>query len=150
MMVLLRSLRRNRAGNAAMELALLAPMLAFGMFAAIDLSAGFSLKLDLVAAAARAAELTTAPGIVRTDYTFLQSEAVAGAGVPGATATVSNWLECNSTKQEPGTNLCAAGDEYARYVQVAVAAPYVPLFSYGGLVPATGIVVEGSAAVRIQ
>jgi Flp pilus assembly protein TadG len=149
-MTLLRSLRRNRAGNAAMELALLAPVLALGMFAAIDLAAGFSLKLDLVSAASRAAELTTAPGVVRADYSFLQSEAVAAANVPGATATVSNWLECNGTRQQPGTNLCAAGDQFARYVQVAVAAPYVPLFNYGGLVPATGIVLEGSTAVRIQ
>jgi Flp pilus assembly protein TadG len=150
MMALLRSLRRNRTGNAAAELALLAPLLAAGLFASVDLAAGFSMKFDLVAAAARAAELATAPGVVRTDYTFLQSEAVAGSGIAGASATVSNWLECNGTKQASGTNLCAAGQEFARYVSVQITAPYQPLFNYGGLVPATGIVLEGSAAVRIQ
>jgi Flp pilus assembly pilin Flp len=149
-MSLLRSLRRNRTGNSAIEVALLAPILAIGMFAAYDLSVGFSRKIDLVSAAARTTELVSAPGAVRTDYSFLQSEAVAAAGVSGASATISNWLECNGTRQATGTNLCGGGQEFARYVSVSISAPYQPLFNYGGLIPADGIVLEGSAAVRIQ
>lgn len=143
-------LRRNRAGNSAVELALLAPMLAFGMLAAYDLAVGFSRKLDLVAAADRTAALATAPGMVRSDYSYLQAEAIAAVGVEGATATVSNWLECDGAKQLADTRLCGGGDAYSRYVSVNITAPYQPLLNYGGLISASGVIIGGSATVRIQ
>jgi Flp pilus assembly protein TadG len=143
-------LRRHRAGNSAVELALLAPLLATGMFAAYDLAVGFSRRLDLVAAADRTASLATAPGQVKASYAFLKSEAVAAANMPGATATVGNWLERAGTKQQPSATLCAGGVEYSRYVSVSITAPYRPTFNYGGLIDANGIMLNGSATVRIQ
>jgi Flp pilus assembly protein TadG len=146
----LNRLLRSRAGNSAVELALLAPLLAAGMLAAFDLSVGFSRKLNLVAAADRAAALATAPGMVRTDYSFLRAEAIAAAGVTGASATVSNWLECNGTRQQAGATLCEGGQEYSRYLSVNITAPYQPILNYGGLISASGVTLTGRATVRIQ
>lgn len=143
-------LLRNRAGNSAIEAALLVPILSIGMLASYDLGIGFSRKLDLVAAADRAAALATAPGIVRADYAYLRDEAVAAAGVAGATATVSNWLECSGTRQQAGATLCGGGVPFSRHVSVDVTAPYRPIFNYGGLIAADGVIITGSATVRIQ
>lgn len=149
-MSVLRRLLADRSGASAAELALLAPILSLAILAGVDLSAAFSQKLTLVSAADRAAGLASAPGIVRSDYTFLKAEAESAAGLEGATATVSNWLECNGTKQAPTVKLCGGSTPFARYVGIDITAPYKPFFNYGGLINANGMKTEGSAKVRIQ
>lgn len=149
-MVLLHRLRSDRKGSSAIELAILAPMMSLAMLAAFDLSVGFSRKLNLSAAASRAADLASSPGAVRTDYTFLKAEAEAGANMANAVATVTSTLECNNVVQPANVTVCPANQAFSRYVSVRIQAPYQPSFNYGGLIDAAGINISGGATVRIQ
>ncbi|MBC7520392.1 MAG: pilus assembly protein [Sandarakinorhabdus sp.] len=149
-MKILRNLLRDRRGSSAVELVLMAPMLTLAMLAAFDLSIGFWGKLNLAAAASRAADLATSPGAVRTDYTFLKAEAETAANMTNAVATVTSSLECDGVTQAANVTVCNAGQSFARYVSISVVAPYKPSFSYGGLINASGITIGGAATVRIQ
>jgi Flp pilus assembly protein TadG len=150
---LLSRLAADRSGASAVELAIAAPVLLIMMMATWDFSRGFSARLDLEEAAGRAAELATAYGTVRTDYSTLRSEAVAAAtasGVAGPAATVDNWLECNGVRQAANVQICPNGQTFARYVSVNVTGTYVPLFTVGGLVGGSGFPLNAQATVRIQ
>lgn len=150
---LLRRLAADRSGVSAVELAIATPMLAMMIMAVFDISRGFSARLDLVEAAGRAAELATAYGGVRTDYSALRAEAVAAAtasGISSPTATVDSWLECDGVRAPAGSTNCASGALYARYVSVTVNGAYVPMFNVGGLISGAGFPLNGRATVRIQ
>lgn len=150
---ILSRLRRDRSGSSAVELAVASPVLIVMIMATWDLSRGFSARLDLEEAASRAAELATAYGTVRTDYSSLSAEAVDAAtasGVASPTATVTAWLECDGVRQPNGTNLCPANAAFARYVSVDVAGTYVPLFSIGSMIAGSGFPLNAQATVRIQ
>ncbi len=146
---LLRRLRRDRSGASAVELALVVPLTIGLVGATIDFARGFSAKLDLVSAASRTAELATAPGAVRTDYSYLQAEALAAADRDDAVAVIDWWLECNGTRQAASTPVCPAGQTYARYVSVNLSATYNPILGFGGYT-GSGLPIAGQATVRIQ
>jgi Flp pilus assembly protein TadG len=148
-----RRLLADKRGVAAAELGLVFPLIALAVMGSYDLALGFAAKLDLVQAAARSAELATSLGQVRTDYAFLQSEAVAAsraAGAVHATATVDAWLECDGVRQGSINGACPAGQQYARYVAVAIADTYSPRFINAGIIGADGVPITGAATVRIQ
>ena len=150
---LLRRLRLDRRGAAAVELALAAPLLTLAMAAVYDLSQGFAARLDLVQAAQRSAELATSLGQVRANYDFLQSEAVSAASSAGAAnpvAAVDAWLECNGVRQAQMNAVCPTGQQFARYISVEVTDTYFPLFTGAGLLNAGGVPISGAATVRIQ
>lgn len=148
------ALQRDQRGATALELALLAPVLAAMLFGAMDLANGFAMKLALEQAAGRTAELATAPGTVSGSYANLNAEVVAAYGKPYETAAVDNWLECNSVRNGSFTGICPVGQQTARYVAIQISAEYVPYFNYGGLLrgngPNRGFVAKGDATVRIQ
>ncbi len=150
MMGMFKKLARDRKGSSAMEMALLVPLLAFGLFASFDMARGFSRKIDLVNAAARTLELATVPGMISSNTSALATEAVAAAGQTGATATVATWLECAGVKQEANVTLCGSGVEFARYMSISITAPYQPTFNYGGLFSGSGVSLNGTASVRMQ
>jgi Flp pilus assembly protein TadG len=150
---LLRRLSRDRAGTSAVEMAIVTPVLFAALVGIFDLSRAFSARIDLVQAASRSAELATALGQVRTDYSFLQSEAVAAAaasGQTGATAAIDAWLECNGVRQPSINGVCPQGQAFARYVSVRVNGRYVPVFPAAGLISPGGVPITGNATVRIQ
>jgi Flp pilus assembly protein TadG len=145
-------LARSRNGSSAVELALAAPILGAALLGSYDVARGFSDRIDLTAAAARAAELATAPGQVRTDYAFLESEAESAAtssGLAAATAEIDNWLECDGVRQSTGTRVCPAGQPYSRYVEVVVRGNFQPIFGFG-FIGADGVPLAGRATVRVQ
>jgi Flp pilus assembly protein TadG len=144
----LRRIGRDRAGGAAVEMALVVPLMLGLIGGTFDFARGFSAKLDLVAAASRTAELATAPGQVRTDYSYLATEAVAAAGRDDAVAAIDWWLECNGVRRNDVT-VCPSGQAYARYVSVEIDATYSPVLGLGGYL--VGVIpIQGSAEVRIQ
>jgi Flp pilus assembly protein TadG len=150
---LIRRLAANRSGASAAELAMAMPVLAMMLMATWDLSRGFSARLDLVEAAGRGAELATAYGGVRTDYSALRTEAINAAtasGISNPTATVDAWLECDGQRQAAGTMLCPQGAAFARYVSVRASGAYIPLFNIGGMIAGSGFPITGTATVRIQ
>jgi hypothetical protein len=148
-LVLISRLARDRSGAAAAEAALVIPMFLLLAFAAVDFALGFSARMNLVATAARTAELATGVGQVRADYAFLEAEAEAATTQPGANATVDTWLECNGIRNGPINGICPAGQSFARYVSVTIQATYSPLIGIGGFL-GSGVPIGGSATVRIQ
>jgi len=146
---LLVRLALDRCGAAAMEAALVIPLMLLLVFAAIDFAMGFSARMDLVATAARTAELATGVGQVRADYAFLEAEAEAATSQPGANATVDTWLECNGVRLGPINGTCPTGQLFARYVSVDIRANYSPMFGIGGFL-GSSVPIGGRATVRIQ
>jgi Flp pilus assembly protein TadG len=150
---LMRRLAADRRGASAVEMALVSPIFVLLLLATYDVARAFSARLDLVEAAARSAELATSLGEVRTDYSFLQSEALSAATAAGQSspaATVDAWLECNGVRQGSINGVCPAGQPYARYVSVEVTGTYQPLFPAGGFIAPGGVPIGGEATVRIQ
>ena len=153
-MRMLAKLRSDRRGSAAVELAVLTPLLASMLFSAIDIGNGFAMKLALEQAAGRTAELATAPGTVATSYAALAKEVATAYGKPYRSAVAENWLECGGAKQGSFTTVCTDGAQTARYVSIRIEAEYVPIFNYAGLLtgdgPNGGFITQGDAVVRIQ
>lgn len=148
----MRRLRGDRGGAAAVELAVLLPVLTFALLGAVDVANVYSAKLALVQAAGRALELATAPATAVTNYDYLRAEAAAAAGQAQDDVTVDTWLECNGQRQNAMTSTCTAGQQIGRYVSVAVAAAYEPRFNWGWLIGNGGasVPIMGSATVRVQ
>lgn len=152
--VLIRIVRHERRGSAAVEMALVTPILTLLLFAGIDLARGFSARLDLEQAASRAIEFALIRGPVNADYAYVQNEAMAASGQPAGNVLVTNWLECNAVRNASFTASCPTGQQTARYVSVFISKTYVPIFGWMGLTinSAAGgnIVIEGDAVVRVQ
>jgi Flp pilus assembly pilin Flp len=151
---MIRTFRNDRRGNAAVELAIMAPLLAALLFGSVDLGGAFVTKLALEQAASRAAEMATAPGTVATSYTTLGAEAAAAYGKPYVSAVAESWLECGGVRQANFGTVCGAGAQTARYVSIRIVAEYDPIFDVFGLVggegPSGGYLPQGDAVVRIQ
>jgi Flp pilus assembly protein TadG len=144
----LTSLRGDSRGASVIEFALFAPILAVMVMGVTDLAMGYSKKLVLEQAAYRSLE-KVAVGTIQSDYTFVQTEAAAAAGVPASSVTVDNWLECNRVRQASFTGSCAAGQMTSRYVQVSISSTYTPRFNYGP-VGGSPVPISASTALRIQ
>ena len=142
---------RDRRGAAAMEAALVLPMLTIALLAVFDIAMGFSAKLKLVQAAARTAELATAPATVGSNYGYLVTEAASASGQPASNVTVATWLECGGTRQALMTDICGAGQQIARYVSITIRGTYRSSFGFGAMFRTpNGVAIRGSATVRLQ
>ncbi len=145
------ALGRDRTGSTALEAALVLPMMGFALMAVFDIAMGFSAKLNLVQAAARTAELATAPGTVGSDYSYLTPEAAAASGQPASNVTVASWLECGGVRQASMASICGGGLQIARYVSVTIRGTYTTSFGFGSSIGRTASVpIRGSATVRLQ
>jgi Flp pilus assembly protein TadG len=149
------ALAQDSRGASLVELALLAPILALMLMGISDIAMGFSAKMTLQQAAARALE-RAAVGSVRSDYQHLGDDAAAAAGVPRSAVTVTNWLECDQVRQESFDGTCGSEQMVSRYVQIEIAWGYEPTFRYGPIARAVGagddnrIPIDAHAALRIQ
>lgn len=148
------SLPRERAGSVTVELALLAPILATMLIGLIDISTAYSDKLRLEQVAQRTIEKVMQNSFLTTQETDLETEAETAAGA-GSDADLTYWLECNGTKMtgtSAYTNGCAAGEPYARYVQVEIDKTYIPFImsAFAGSSMNGAITLTGTAGIRIQ
>ncbi len=155
--MILRKLLRNERGSSAIEMALAAPFLAALLIGMVDLSRGYSAKLQLEQAAQRTIEKVVQQRSVVTDYTEHKLEAAEAAGVTVDAVTVNSWLECSSDGQNwrevPFDGTCETGETYyARYVEVDIVKTYNPLFStkFAGANADGTYTLRGIAGVRIQ
>ncbi len=152
-------LRTDESGTSIIEMALLAPILATMLVGMVDLSSAYSAKLKLVQGAQRAVEQIQRYGIGvagKTDEAALKAEAADGAGIAVAAVVVTSWLECTSaggtvtTKAYDGA--CAAGEAFARTVQVDAEGTYTPMFSlrWAGANADGTFTLHGKAGIRVQ
>ena len=144
----------DQRGNAFVEMALVAPILATLLIGIVDISRAASTKLQLEQAAQRAIELVQRTNYATTMNSTLQSEATAAAGT-GSSASVTSWLECNNdgTQLNYDTGTCSSGQVYARYVRVTVQKSFTPLFGtrfFPGASSNGTVNLTGYAFVRTQ
>lgn len=147
---LLQRIAADERGVGVIELALTMPAIALLMLGASDLAMGYSAQLKLQQAAARTMEMATAGGYTSPAFQNLQSEAATAANVATGQVTVTDWLECDGTKQSS----CATGQQYARFASVSINGSYHPMFGFlffnHAVASDGGIAISGKSSVRVQ
>ena len=150
-MTMLSRLRRDEGGTSVIELALAAPILAMLTIGIIDLSNGFSTKLQLEQAAQRAIEKVMNGRADTTTIAALKTEAATTAGVAETAVATDFWLECNGTRAALYNSTCSSGQTYARYLSVSITKTYTPFFNYKfHSRSVNSYTLTGAAAVRTQ
>lgn len=151
-MTALRAVIADRRGASVIELALVAPILATLLVGMVDISRGYSAKLELVQAAQRTIEKVM-QGTVMPTSSMLTTEAMAAAGVPATAVTASVYLECNNVVQSPSVITCPSGQTYARYATVEIRKPFTPMFGtrfFPGADSNGAVTLKGNAGIRFQ
>jgi Flp pilus assembly protein TadG len=144
-------LRHDRAGVAAVELGLIAPVLVALVIPMVDLGIGAYNKMRIQDAAEAGAQYALAnAGTYNAAAT--QSAATNATSLTGVTATVANSCNCITSGAIGGavscTGTCADGSTPGSYVSVSTQMTYHLLLAYPGLTdPMT---LRGYAVVRIQ
>ena len=146
-------LRSDREASSVVELALIMPVFAAAAAGIVDLSRGYSAKLQLEQAAYRSIEKVQQYYTTKDTYGTLQDEAATAAGVPSSNVTIDYWLECNGTRQSTYNTTCSGGQTYARWITVDIQSSYTPIFNLGiftGNYASGAITLHGKAALRTQ
>jgi len=154
---------RDERGTSVVELALIAPLMATFLIGTVDISRGFSAKLQLEQVAQQGVEKAM-QGMQGNDSTVifqsLQSEIAASAGVTTPNVEIRYWLECNGVSQNtnPATmaadyeRVCAGGQLYSRHLNVKITKTYTPMFStrWAGAEANGTYTLVGEAGLRVQ
>lgn len=148
----IRTLLTDRRGAAAIEVALIAPILATMVVGVVDLSRGYSTKLLLEQAAQRAIEKVMNGQATTSTAAALKTEAASVADVPESAVTVDFWLECNGTRASDYNTVCPSGQNYARFMSVAITKVFTPMFAkkWAGANDNGTYTIVGRTGVRIQ
>jgi hypothetical protein len=171
----LSSLRTDERGTSVIELAIVAPVLAFLTMGIVDLSTGYGRRMEITEAVNRTIEKVAAknfevPGTaVAPDFTYIKNDAAEAAGVDPDAVTVTRWLECDGEEQDDFNGTCpmdptrsecqvespdpalGCAPVIARYLQVRIDTSFKPSFATilaprpDGTYP-----LFAEAAVRIQ
>ena len=151
-MKLINTLRRDQRGAAIIEMAMAAPILSLMLIGMVDLSRGYSAKLQLEQAAQRSIEKVMQGSKNTTVYDSLKTEAATAAGVAESAVAVDYWLECNGSRAGDYETNCATGQSYARYLSVEITKVYRPMFKMRFLgAKADGTYdLKGKAGIRVQ
>lgn len=152
-MSMLRRLVRNQRATSAIELAFIMPLLATSAVGIVDLSRGYSAKLQLDQAAYRSIEKVQQYYTTKDTYSTLQDEAASAAGVPSSNVTIDYWLECNGVRQGSYDSTCSTGQTYARWITVDIQSSYTPIFNLGLFTKnysSGAITLHGKAGLRTQ
>ena len=163
MMRRLINLAGDERGTSIVELALIAPLMATFIIGTVDISRGFSAKLQLEQVAQHGIEKAM-QGMQGENSTVifqsLQSEVASAAGVTIPNVAVRYWLECNGVSQNsnPATmaadyeKVCAGGQLYSRHLNIRITKTYTPMFStrWAGANADGTYTLVGEAGLRVQ
>jgi hypothetical protein len=169
------SLGADERGTSVIELAIVAPVLAFLTMGIIDLSTGYGRRMEVTEAVNRTIEKVAAknfeiPGTsVAPDFTYIEEDAAEAAGVDTDAVTVTRWLECDGVEQEEFEGTCPMDPSraecqvespdpalgcapiVARYLQVRIDTSFKPSFATIFAPRSDGTYpIFAEAAVRIQ
>lgn len=147
-------LRADRAGAAALEMAIILPVVGTMVMVAMEFSNAWMMRLRLEQAAQRGVELIQARKGVAGNYDYAVTEMTTAWGRTYNSATSDSWLECGGVRQASLTANCN-GAQIARYVKLRITATYVPTLGWGRVIGAAGSgasanVLVGDAVVRVQ
>ena len=153
-------LLRDQRGTSIIELALVAPILATMVVGMVDLSRGYSQKLQLEQAAQRSIEKAMNSDKETTLFETLKAEGAEAADVAESAVEVKYWLECNGVSQNTSAatmatdyeKVCPDGQTYARYVKVKITKTYTPMFRtrFLGANSDGTFTLVGDAGIRVQ
>lgn len=154
------NLARDERGTSLIELALVLPFLGAMVVGMVDVSRGYSAKLQLEQAAQRSIEKAMNGKKETALFETLVAEAVAAADVEEDAVEVRFWLECAGVSQNTSLatmvadygKVCADGVAYARYVNVHIEKSYSPMFNVQllGANSDGTFTLSGEAGVRVQ
>jgi Flp pilus assembly protein TadG len=149
---LLSALRRDGRGAAAIEVAMIAPILATMTVGLVDLSRGYSMKLQLEQASQRSIEKVMNGQATTTTAAALKTEAATVAGVAESAVVVDFWLECAGTRAASYSTVCTSGQTYSRWMSVQITKSFTPMFAtrWAGANADGTFTVVGRTGVRIQ
>ena len=124
----IQSIAADDRGTSLVEMGLIAPFLASFIIGMVDLSNGYSARLQLEQAAQVAIEKVQGYQTTTSTYDTLKAEAANAAGVDQSAVVVRYWLECDGVKQTDYNTTCSGTAVYARWIQVEVTKTYTPYF----------------------
>jgi Flp pilus assembly protein TadG len=144
------ALLRRRSGNAAIEFALIAPILAAMLVAMTDLGVALYENMEIRNAADAGVQYAIAKG---WNSTAIQNAVTGATGMSGVSASPVPVQSCGCAS---GTTIasaacgsvCASGATAGTYVTVNAQAQYATLFSYPGL--PNPMTLSAQSTVRIQ
>ena len=144
------ALLRRKAGNAAVEFALIAPILAAMLVAMTDLGVALYEKMEIRNAAAAGAQYAIAKG---WNSTAIQNAVTNATGMSGVSASPVPVQSCGCASGTTITaaacgSVCAGGATAGTYVTVNAQVQYATLFSYSGL--PNPMTLSAQSTVRIQ
>ena len=152
-----RSLWRDNAGTAVLELALALPMLMVLLLGMIDMSLLVASRIDAEQAAQRATDYALAIRPTSSSTTYIQTETAKVSDVSADNVTVNIFLECDGVRQSSFNNICTTGQDAARFVSVSVDRDVDFLFDwsafstiFGARAIGSDITVRGDSVVRFQ
>jgi Flp pilus assembly protein TadG len=157
-----RNLRRDQDGAAVIELAIVAPVLALMTIGVVDLSNGFSRKLQLEQGAQRAVEkVMQTTGVLSVEDTIANEVVcqVNGTNADGTCKTapvttsdvaVTHRIECDGVVDTDES--CADDQTKAVWLKVTVSSKYEPLFPvhFAGLDDDGTYHIQAAAGMRTQ
>lgn len=147
--IILAALRR-KSGNAAIEFALIAPVLALMLVGMTDLGIGLYERMEIRNAAQAGAQYAVVKG---WNASAIQNAVTSASTLSGVSATPAPTESCGCAS---GTtiasascgSLCPNGAKAGTYVTVNAQAQYATIFSYPGL--ANPLTLNAQSTVRIQ
>lgn len=154
------TLLSDERGNSLIELALVLPLLGTMLVGMVDVSRGYSAKLQLEQAAQRAIEKAMNGQKETALFETLVAESMEAANVSQSAVQVRYWLECGGVSQNSSTSSMAADYEkkcadnvpYARFVSVQIEKIYSPMFRvrFAGSNGDGTFTLVGKAGLRVQ
>ena len=140
----------SREGAAAIELALIAPILLLMILGVVDFGGAYSAKLRLDSAARSGVQfaLQNTANITNTGGIGQVVDAASGLDPATITTTVTQFCECDDGSSIACNGTCAGGGFPRTYLTVSVQRQYPILFSYPGV--SNPLPLTGRATVRVQ
>ncbi len=145
-----RNLARDVRGVAAIEFAIVAPMLVLAMVCTADLGLGIYRKMQVQNAAQAGAEYAIVHGYVSASITTAVSNATTFSGISGTPAP-SQFCGCPSSTGVTTTDCggtCSGGSSPGTYVSVGAQATYTTILPYP-IMP-NSFTFNAQSTVRIQ
>lgn len=137
---------KNNDGIAAVEFALIAPILALILIVTIDMGLFIKSKMQIHNAANVIADYVASQD-GDDDVQIVAEESY--AGVFADIVAVSDFsCECNDGVSQSCPVICAADDHQRRFIDVTVSGSFSPIFSYPGF--ENNMLLESSARARVD
>jgi Flp pilus assembly protein TadG len=153
MLRMLKHLLHDKRGSAAVELALVAPILGVMVIGIVDMSNAYGRKLVLEQSVQRSIEKVMQTTVDTTVDQTIVDEAAAAAGVPKSQVTLDFWLECDGARQaDYNLNECSSTQTEARYIVVSILDRYTPMFPvhFGGIDPDGTYHITATSGIRTR